>query len=221
MYSFKDYAEEGEFLRHTIEQYRPHAKTLLDVACGTGMHLAGFSKWLECEGLDLDPKLLEIARRRLESVRLHLGDMRDFELGKSFDVVTCLFSSIGYATTIGEVGSAFRAFHRHLNPGGLLLVEPWLYQENFKSPHLHLLTVDRDDQKIARVSRSSSVGDVSVLDFEYLIVGFDRTERLTEHHELGLYTQAEYEAAMAAAGFQVEYDPIGPMGRGMFIGIRT
>ena len=104
LYSWKDYQGEVEKLTAVIRSRVPDARTLLDVACGTGRHLELLSDGYRVEGLDLDAQLLAVARERLPSVPLHSGDMRDFELGRRFDVVTCLFSSIGY----------FRDVHRRV-----------------------------------------------------------------------------------------------------------
>ncbi|MCQ9362278.1 class I SAM-dependent methyltransferase, partial [Corynebacterium sp. 153RC1] len=126
VYSFKDYADESERLRALIAERSPGASTLLDVACGTGKHLEQLRSWYEVSGVDLDPELLGIARERLGDVDLRTGDMTDFALDGQFDVVTCLFSSIGYVGTVERLGSAITAMATHLNPGGVLIVEPWL-----------------------------------------------------------------------------------------------
>ena len=109
VYSFKDYAAESERLRTLIEENAPGATTLLDVACGTGKHLEQLRATYEVTGLDLDPDLLEIARVRLGDVELHVADMTDFALGRRFDVVTCLFSSIGYVGTVSRLERAIEA----------------------------------------------------------------------------------------------------------------
>lgn len=60
--SGKDYARESEHLHALIRQHkRSPGQALLDVACGTGSHLAYLRQWYEVEGLDLDPAMLAIA----------------------------------------------------------------------------------------------------------------------------------------------------------------
>ena len=103
-------------------------------------------------GLDLDPQLLAIARERLGDVELHEGDMTAFSLGRRFDVVTCLFSSIGYVGTVERLDDAIAAMAAHLNPGGVLIVEPWLTPEAWMADRPHLLSVDEPDLKIARMT---------------------------------------------------------------------
>ena len=79
-------------LRAVIDRYVPSARSLLDVACGTGKHLEHLQHHYRVAGVDISPAMLDVARRRLPGVPLHVGDMVDFELGRTFDVVTCLES---------------------------------------------------------------------------------------------------------------------------------
>src|SRR5438132_1046880 len=56
LYASKDYAGEAARLRAFLSaQGVPGDGTLLDVACGTGKHLAELRRWYACEGVDLDP----------------------------------------------------------------------------------------------------------------------------------------------------------------------
>src|SRR6476620_1453307 len=97
LYAWKDYAVEAQRLRDIIQgRGLSDGATLLDVACGTGAHIAHLKQYYLVEGLDLDPVLLEVARERNPEIVFHQGDMAHFKLGRRFDVVTCLFSSIGY-----------------------------------------------------------------------------------------------------------------------------
>lgn len=217
LYSWKDYGAEVERLDALVRERKPDARTLLDVACGTGKHLDLLRGRFEVEGLDLDPELLAIARERLPAVALHEGDMRDFDLGRRFDVVTCLFSSIGYAKAEPELRSAIAAMARHLEPGGLLLVEPWLTPERYETPHLGSLYVKEDDLAIARMNVAERGDGTSVMVFDYLVGTPERVEHFSEEHELGLFTVEQMLGAFRAAGLEAEHDPEGLMGRGLYV----
>ena len=130
IYAQKDYEGEADKLKDIIqEQLESSGDSLLDVACGTGEHIRYLKEHFRVEGLDLDPDLLQIAKEKNPDVTFHQGDMIDFDLGTRFDVLTCLFSSIGYAKSEENLNRAIESMARHLVPGGLLLVEPWFTPE--------------------------------------------------------------------------------------------
>jgi SAM-dependent methyltransferase len=218
VYSWKDYAGEAARVHELVQARKPGAATLLDVACGTGTHLAELRGRYRCEGLDLEPELLAVARERLPDVPVHEGDMRDFDLGRRFDVVTCLFGSIGYVLTVEGLEAAVAAMARHLEPGGVLLVEPWLRPEGVK-PHVGAVFVDEPELKIGRVNTIEVEGRISSFDFHFLVGTPESVEHFVEHHELALFTHEEQLAAFRAAGLEVEHDEEGLMGRGLYIGV--
>lgn len=57
LYSWKDYPTEADKLHELIRSRNLEARTLLDVACGTGKHLEVLRDRYEVEGVDLDPEL--------------------------------------------------------------------------------------------------------------------------------------------------------------------
>ena len=221
-YEWKDYREEADKIRELARARRPGAKTLLDVGCGTGAHLVHLRESFELAGLDIDPGLLSVARDKLPEVSLHSGDMRDFDLGQRFDVVTCLFSSIGYMQTVADLQLAIQTMARHLSPGGLLIVEPWFSPDTFDPNHLgRTIVVQRPNLEAVRMNGSRVEGRRSILDFHYLVATPGKVEHLTEEHVLGLFTDDEYRRAFERAGLEAEHDPEGLMGRGLWIGQRA
>jgi SAM-dependent methyltransferase len=220
IYSFKDYAAEARSLHELVQRRNPGASTLLDVACGTGAHLAELRRWYRCVGVDLDPELLAVARERLDDVELVEADMRDFDLGRRFGAVTCMFSSIGYVDGVGELDGAIAAMARHLEPGGVLVVEPWLSPDRIQLPHIGAVFVDEPELKIARINAVEVEGNRSILELQYLVGRLDGVEHFTERHELTLFEDEEMLDAFRAAGLEVEHDPEGgPMGRGLYVGL--
>ena len=221
IYSFKDYAAEAAAVSARILAHRPDAATLLDVACGTGAHLVHFAREYRVEGIDLSEEQLAVARTRLPGVELHLGDMTTFDLGKTFDAVTCMFSSIGYVGTLEGLDAAVGRMAAHLTPGGVLVVEPWLQPDAFEDGHLSTLFVDEPDIAVARMSTSHKDGRRSWFDMEHLVGSAHGVDHFVEHHELGLFTVEEHLAGFERAGLRVEHDPEGPMGRGLYVGVAS
>jgi ubiquinone/menaquinone biosynthesis C-methylase UbiE len=215
--SIRDYPREAAQLDALIQERRPGGRTLLDVACGTGAHLEHLTDRYEVEGLDLEAEMLAVARERLPDVKFHQGDMTSFDLGKRFDAVVCMFSSIGYVRTEERLHNAIAAMARHLEPGGVLVVEPWLTPEVWLDRHLGAVFVDEPELKIARMNVAGRDGNMSVLEFEYLIGTPDGLERFSERHELGLFTVEQYVEAFRAADLNAEHEPEGPMGRGLYV----
>jgi ubiquinone/menaquinone biosynthesis C-methylase UbiE len=219
IYSFKNYEAEARRVHELVSGFKlAPGNSLLDVACGTGGHLAFMRKDYVAEGLDLSEQMLAIARERLPEITFHRGDMLDFDFGRKFDVIVCLFSAIGYVKTARRLKQAVANMRRHLEPGGVLVVEPWLTPETYKPGGLHGMIVNQPELKIARMNLSAVRNGVSIIKFHCLVGTPQGIEYFTEQHELGLFTHQEYLDAFAAAGLEVQYDEKGLMDRGLYLG---
>jgi len=217
--SRKDYGAEAEKLTAIIRTYhRSPGNRLLDVACGTGLHLSYLKQHFQVEGLDFDEQLLAIARQRNPEVPLHHDDMIDFDLGRIFDIVTCLFSAIGYVKTLENLSRAIQCMVQHLSAGGVLLIEPWFTPETWRPGTVHARFIDESDLKIARINTSFVEGRLSAMDMHYLIGTPQGTEHYVERHALGLFTTEEMTHTLTDCGLRVTYDEDGLIGRGLFIG---
>ena len=215
----KNYAAEANKVRKIVQKYKKSkGKSLLDVACGTGVHAGFLSKYYQVEGVDLDPKMLAVAKKKYPNIRFHQGDMTDFELGRQFDAIVCLFSSIGYVKTKSRLQKAVKTMKKHLCPGGILLIEPWFSAKQWHPGRVSMTQVDESDLKIVRMSHARQRGKISLLEFQYLIGTSKGIEHLVEIHELGLFTHREYMDAFKTAGLKVTHDPEGLDGRGLYIG---
>ena len=210
LYSFKDYGAEARDLVELIGARNPSATSLLDVACGTGRHLELLrASFPDVAGVDLDEGLLAIAQERLPDVPLTRADMRTVDLGRTFDAVTCLFSSVGYLRDADELERAVGRMAAHLAPGGVLVIDGWVRPDAWwPGTHVQALAETADGVAVTRVARTWREGDRSVLDMRYLIAtasdGFDQEQ---ERHELTLFTDAEYRGAFEAASLEPEVVP--------------
>jgi dTDP-3-amino-3,4,6-trideoxy-alpha-D-glucopyranose N,N-dimethyltransferase len=157
-----------------------------------------------------------IAEDRLAGVPILDGALDTLATGRAYDSVICLFSVIGYAASLS---TAIARLTAHLHPGGVLIVEPWLFPDAYDVGHIGNDFTKTGERAIFRMSHSGLDGNVSVLRMSYLVGTADGVIHFTDEHRLRLWTRAEYEAAFRNAGCTVEYSTPG-FGRGLFIGIR-
>jgi ubiquinone/menaquinone biosynthesis C-methylase UbiE len=217
----KDYEADAQSVHELVQaNLKSGGNTLLDVACGTGIHLSYLKNYFDCEGLDLDPKMLEAAQKKMPDLKFHQGDMMTFDLGRQFDVVTCLFSSIGYVKTMANMKKAVATMSRHLKPGGVLIIEPWFTPEDWNPKDVYATFIDQPELKIARINISEKDGLISFFTFHYLVGTLKGVEYFQERHELGLFTTDEYKLALRDCDLEVIHDPWWLNARGLYLGLK-
>ena len=218
VYSWKDYPREARILRHEIARAGgADGASFLDVACGTGAHIPHLRFAYNIEGMDLDPGMLEVAREKNPGIVFHHGDMTSFDLGKTFDVVACLFSSIAYTRTPDRLIASINAMAKHLKPSGVMFIEPFIAPEKWAGYAPNGDFVDRRPTKICRMVHSERTGNTVSMTFHYLVSRPEGVEYLAEQHDIGLFADADYQAAFAAAGLIARHDDEGLMRRGAYI----
>ena len=99
-----DRSDAADYIHDLIELYHPHAKTLLEIACGTGGLLGRFSETYDVTGLDRSRPMLAIARQRLPHIRLLRQDITSFAIDCRFDAVVApsTRSTISIASPTGR-----------------------------------------------------------------------------------------------------------------------
>jgi ubiquinone/menaquinone biosynthesis C-methylase UbiE len=223
-YSWKNYQREAETIAQLIDRHKTSSgRDLLEVACGTGRHLQYLKNDFSIVATDLNEGMLRIARKNVDGVTFKRADMVTLDLGREFDAIICLFSSIGYVKTYASLRKTLHNFGRHLKKGGVLIVEPWFAKSDFKVGNLSLTTYNGDSVKIARLCVSKVRGDVSVMDMHYLIGEKGKqVEHHVDRHELAMFDRDRMLDYMRQAGMAASFQPDGLMQeRGLFIGIKT
>ncbi|WP_409235767.1 class I SAM-dependent DNA methyltransferase [Streptomyces sp. PA5.6] len=96
--------------------------SVADVGCGPGRITAHLRQLgVDAFGIDLSPRMIEVARRDHPGLRFDLGSMTDLDLGDgSMAGLVAWYSLIHIPDT--EIGTVFKHFHRVLQPGGPLLL---------------------------------------------------------------------------------------------------
>jgi SAM-dependent methyltransferase len=123
---------EVEFLVHCFKRYaRRPVRRVLDIACGTGPHLARLAdRGYAMTGLDLSPANIEFVRERLAAKEQHaelvVGDMTDFRLRRPVDAALCMQDSQGHLLTNEQLLAHLRAVGRAVRRGGLYIFDRYM-----------------------------------------------------------------------------------------------
>ena len=207
IYTWKDYKKETEKIKAIIRKYkRGNGNSLLEVACGTGKHLEYLRKDFSCTGLDLNNQMLKLARKRVSGIKFISGNMVTFKLDRKFDVITCLFSSIGYVKTYENLERTLKNFSKHLKLGGIVIIEPWFTNAEYKVGTPHMTVYQDKDIKIARANVSMAKNGVSILEMHYLIAekGKDM-KHFVSVEELGMFEISKTLQIMKTAGLDAKF----------------
>jgi len=107
-----------------IDLARQQGGAVLELACGTGqltvpIALAG----LPTVGLDQSSAMLDVAKKRASaagaSVEFLQGDMRDFALGRDFNLIIVARNSLLHLLSTEDLLAALTAIRRHLAQDGV------------------------------------------------------------------------------------------------------
>ena len=107
----------NELIIWALERYFPHARTFLEIGCGTGFVLAGIKRarpGLELTGTDPFLEGLALARSRLGHIEFEQLDATQIPYDREFDVVGA-FDVIEH---IADDKAALANLHRAVRPGG-------------------------------------------------------------------------------------------------------
>ena len=118
-YKKKNYDKESTFLENLINK----RKTILDVGCGTGLHMHYLEeKNYQVEGLDLNEGMLEVAKTRVKGP-LYQGNLLDFQSKKKYDAIISMFAVFNHLTNEQELEKAILHWYKYLNEKGILIID--------------------------------------------------------------------------------------------------
>ena len=212
-HEIKNYQQEAGEIAKLIKSIHPKAKSVLDVACGTGEHNRYLCKKFLVDGLDMNRKFLAAARKKNPNGRYYYADMRQFELRKKYDVITCLYASIGFAKTLASLQRTIRCFEKHLKDDGAIIVHPWNTPSEWKKykfdRKVYPLTTESENTKIGLINTGIRSGLLTLIETHYLIGTSKGIRHISEKHDLGLFTIREMKTAFKKANLKVTYEDNG------------
>lgn len=211
-YKDKDYAAETAYVHALIQRYRPGAKRILDLGCGTGKHDVYLQKLgYEACGVDASETMLAEAHKRSIPGKLEFfhGDVRNVDLGRKFDAVISLFHVMSYQITDDDVMAMARTADKQLNSDGVFIVDFW-HGEGVRHdpPSPRVKRVEDDSIEIVRTAQPVMHADQNIIDVNYDIAVMDKKSgeerRLHETHVMRYFFLEEFEQLLSRSSFMIK-----------------
>ena len=186
--------------------------SVLELGSGTGrvsLHLA--RRGAKVTGLELSPEMLARAQSKAAAenldLELTLGDMRNFDLGRTFELVIVPFNAFMHLYTPADQSGALERIYAHLEPGGTLALD--LYVPNFGLEgvlrHEGETFFDPDGSRtdVFVLQRIDRLKQMAYTQYFVDTADFDgRLERSFHTLEQRYFTRFELEWMLRSAGFE-------------------
>jgi SAM-dependent methyltransferase len=217
------YRERGD-VAFFVEVAQAAGGPVLEIGCGTGRVLIPIARaGVAIVGLDLSPSMLAVCRQNLATepaevqarAQLVEGDMRDFDLGRVFALVTIPFRPFQHLTAVEDQITCLTTIRRHLTPGGRLvldlfnpsipfLADPARLDEFGDEPEI-IMPDGRRVLRRARITARDYFDQVQDAELIYYVTHPDgRQERLVHSFPMRYLFRFEVEHLLARCGFEVE-----------------
>lgn len=198
----KDYQKEAKIAKGIIKQFEEkQSKTLLDIGCGTGEHLKYLSLDFRCTGIDINRDMIKTAKNKVPDAKFEVANMINFRLKEKFDLIVCLFSSIGYVQSFNNLVKTLENFYEHLNDKGLAIVEPWIFKKDLKKG-IYVDTYEDEKVKLVRMATSKIARSRWLIFMHYLIGEEGEIRYARELHKMLASDYQEYVKAFELTRFK-------------------
>ena len=175
-------------------------RTLLHLGSGAGGHDRIFKRYFKVTGVDISLGMLNKARLAHPDIEYLEGDMRTLRLDRQFDAVA-IPDSIDYMVSQDDLQQAIQTAVIHLKTGGVLLVVAKTAEifrnNNFaytgERNGIHLTVLENNYINPLRPNTYEAT-------FVYLIRQKGKLTIRTDHHVLGIFSQAVWDEVFKNAG---------------------
>lgn len=188
IYAKKNFSGEAKWIYNYLKN-RGLLKnaSLLDIACGTGRHIAYWQKFYQCIGVDISRNAIKLAQKRVPDASFFVADMQKLQLDMKFDIVACLFGSIAYARALPKLKKTLQTFSAHIKTNGFLVIEPWISLKDFVSGLTSSRCFETEHGTMHRLSLSHKRANGADIEEHYLISSNGNIKYYNDVHSIGLF----------------------------------
>jgi len=203
IYHYVDYKKQVDFFVRIIKKYNKSKNNkILDVACGTGVHVDLLKKQgFDIVGVDISNEMLKEAKKKNSDVQLLLGDMKNLKVNEKFGTIIIFFNSILYNKNKEELKKTTQNFYDHLDTGGILIFDTVDKSIGINSKPEKGYEYHDDNLNIKFIPQWIFDKENNVLDLEIDFIV--NKEKLHDHHVMGAFSFQELKNLIEEIGFKV------------------
>jgi len=208
---FRNYKKDAEFLNSAIKKYLPGARSILDIACGTGSHAIFMAKkGYDVTGIDLSREMLDIAKQKAKNKNLHLQficeDMRNLKFNSEFDVAYCFGLSFMEMITYDDINRSLESIRQVIKPNGLFIFDADNGWEMLSPDPVRKYYGKDTKTKVIWLGsgRLDKLRRVLHLENTFLIYEGDKTQIESGIEELRIFFPDELQMLLTNANFKIE-----------------
>lgn len=217
LYSEKDYEHEAIFVDSIIKEYKPEAKTIIDLGCGTGRHDICLSENYSITGVDQSEKMLAYARKTAYSkeyakcsspIIFHQGDIRKIQLGLKFDCAISLFHVMSYQTHNSDIFKTLKTVKKHLHLDGLFIFDFWYGPAVLsEKPSVRIKRMEDNNYKVVRLAEPVMHPNKNIVDVNYTAIITNKqtgiSQEIKETHHMRYFFIPEIRIFLRQSGFEI------------------
>ncbi|MBI5450838.1 MAG: class I SAM-dependent methyltransferase [Gammaproteobacteria bacterium] len=216
LYHDKDYKGETSFVIDLIKTHGGDAKSIFELGCGTGAHAEYLARaGYDVYGIDISDEMLSRANKRLASlynksatkIKFSKGDVRNVELGLTFDVVLSLFHVMSYQTSNVDVINTLISAKKHLKKDGVLIFDIWYGPAVLTDPPaVRVKRLSNEDIEIVRIAEPVMHATENIVDVNYQVFVKDKSslnvDQLNETHRMRYFFNPEFDLFLKEVGME-------------------
>lgn len=194
---------------------RRHGDPVLELGCGTGRVLLELARdGARAVGVELAVPMLDFARQKANhegiDVTLALGDLRSFDLGRTFPLVLLPYNTLNHLLDLGSIRRCFETVRRHMGPDSRFVIDTFQPSLAFlgadperrrpilryRDPYTH------EEVRLSEENHYEPATQQNRVVWRYAIGG--REDAIVEEVTMRLFFPNELEALLTLSGFAIE-----------------